>query len=116
MTKTEKYIWYLVDKFCERNDIANEIEKKYLFDSIIEFIPEWVSVEVSLPECWVQHGKDYSSGYVLGFTKYGDIEQVELWEIYNEKTKKYDREWKCNDLSHGYITHWMELPDTPNRC
>jgi len=38
---------------------------------------EWISVKDKLPECHNQHGDHYGSGYVLGYTKYGE------WEITN---------------------------------
>ena len=65
----------------------------------------WISVKEQLPECWSQHRNDYASGYVLGYTKYGEWEITQLWN---------NKDWEGDDDNEGdYITHWMPLTVPP---
>ena len=65
----------------------------------------WISVKEQLPECWSQHRNDYGSGYVLGYTKYGEWEITQLWN---------NKDWEGDDDNEGdYITHWMPLSVPP---
>jgi hypothetical protein len=65
----------------------------------------WISVKEQLPECWSQHRNDYGSGYVLGYTKYGEWEITQLWN---------NKDWEGDDDNEGdYITHWMPLTVPP---
>lgn len=65
----------------------------------------WISVEDRLPECWSQHKSDYGSGYVIGYTKYGEYVITQLWN---------NNRWEGDDNSEGnFITHWMPLPKAP---
>lgn len=67
----------------------------------------WISVKERLPECWSQHRNDYGSGYVLGYTKYGEWEITQLWN---------NKDWEGDDDKEGdYITHWMPLT-SPTTC
>jgi hypothetical protein len=73
---------------------------------------EWIDVTEKLPECWSQHRLDYASGYLLGCTKYGEIEITQLWKYYKDDgTSEYY--WEGSDWEPGYITHWMPLPTPP---
>ena len=65
----------------------------------------WISVKEQLPECWSQHRNDYGSGYVLGYTTYGEWEITQLW---NNKDCEGD-----DDNEGDYITHWMPLTVPP---
>jgi hypothetical protein len=49
---------------------------------------EWIDVTEKLPECWSQHRLDYASGYLLGWTKYGEIEITQLWKYYIKTVNK----------------------------
>lgn len=42
---------------------------------------QWINVKDELPECWSQHRDDYGSDYLLGFTKFGECEITQLWNI-----------------------------------
>ena len=67
----------------------------------------WISVEDKMPDCYSQHNKDYGSGYVLGYTRFGEIEITQLWN--NEK-------WETDAFERlDYITHWMPLPPLPKK-
>lgn len=71
---------------------------------------EWININTELPECWSQHGKDFASGYVLGFTNYKECVITQLYKISNEN--EYSYKW-CNIDDDEYITHWMHLPKFP---
>ena len=72
----------------------------------------WISVKDKLPDCWSQHRDDYGSGYLLGYTKFGECEITQLWNIkMGDGTYKY--EWEGSDGEEDYITHWMRLPEPP---
>jgi len=64
----------------------------------------WISVKNKLPICWSQHGKDYGSGYLLGYTKYNEVVITQLWN---------NKDWENEDEEDDYITHWMNLPLPP---
>jgi hypothetical protein len=64
----------------------------------------WISVTNKLPTCWSQHGKDYGSGYLLGYTKYNEVVITQLWN---------NKDWENEDEEDDYITHWMNLPLPP---
>ena len=53
---------------------------------------EWISVKESLPDCWSQHRNHYGSGYLLGYTKYNEVEITQLWKVYTEDSVIY--EWE----------------------
>ena len=70
---------------------------------------DWISVKEELPECHSQHRYDYGSGYVLGYTKYGEFEITQLWK-FKQEDNSYKLHWEGDDeQSNDYITHWMEL-------
>lgn len=73
----------------------------------------WVKVLDRLPDCWSQHRDDYASGYLLGYTKYGDVEVVQLWHIKGEDGK-YFYHWETeHEEDSGYVRYWMNLPKPP---
>ena len=86
-----------MDKYTEVNEENKKLQSE-LKDK------EWISVEDRLPNCWSQHNKDYASGYLLGYTKYKEVEVVQLWN---------NIEWESESNELDYITHWMPLPNQP---
>ena len=68
---------------------------------------EWIDVNKELPDCWSQHRYDYGSGYLLGYTKYNEVEITQLWNI-KQEDGTYKKHWEGDDDKEGdYITHWM---------
>jgi hypothetical protein len=53
---------------------------------------DWISVKDGLPECHSQHRYDYGSGYVLGYTKYGEFEITQLWN-FKQQDGSYKLQW-----------------------
>ena len=69
----------------------------------------WINVKECLPECHSQHRLDYASGYLLGYTKYGEFEITQLWQ-FRQEDGSYKYHWEGDDEHTGdYITHWIEL-------
>jgi len=69
----------------------------------------WISVKECLPEYHSQHRLDYASGYLLGYTKYGEFEITQLWQFRQEDCS-YKYHLDGDDEHTGdYITHWTEL-------
>ena len=87
-------------------DVIKIINEYYKKECYIEVLADgWISVKEQLPECWSQHRNDYGSGYVLGYTKYGEWEITQLWN---------NKDWEGDDDNEGdYITHWMPLSVPP---
>ena len=71
----------------------------------------WISVKERLPDCWSQHRNHYGSGYLLGYTKYNEIEITQLWKVYIDGVVIY--EWEGQDDEDDYITHWMPMMKPP---
>lgn len=75
---------------------------------------EWIDVEKELPNCWSQHKHDYGSGYLLGYTKYNEVEITQLWNV-KQEDGTYKKYWEGDDYDEGdYIIYWMPLPKPPN--
>ena len=75
---------------------------------------DWISVKDGLPECHSQHRYDYGSGYVLGYTKYGEFEITQLWK-FKQEDGSYKLHWEGDDEhTNHYITHWTELKHPNN--
>lgn len=73
---------------------------------------EWINVNKNLPDCWSQHRYDYGSGYVLVFTKYGEVEISQLWDI-KQPDGSRKQHWEGAEDDFSIITHWMPLPKPP---
>ena len=75
---------------------------------------KWINVNKRLPNCWSQHGNNYGSGYILGYTKNNEFEITQLWNI-RQQDGTYKFFWE-GDKNEGddYITYWMPLPKRPN--
>jgi len=73
---------------------------------------EWIDVNEKLPECYHQHRLDYASGYLLGYTKYNEVEITQFWN-YHKDDGTYEYFWENSDWEPEYITHWMPLPQPP---
>lgn len=65
----------------------------------------WISVKERLPECFNQHGKDYSSNFVLVYDVYKEVSITCLWN---------DKKWGEYDAFYE-VTHWMPLPEPPKK-
>lgn len=63
---------------------------------------KWISVQDKLPET-------YDTVAVVTFDESEDV-QEKSHDAYNPKTKKWD--WI---RTHQIVTHWMPLPDLPNK-
>ena len=68
-----------------------------------------IDVKKELPSCWSQHGNNYGSSYILGYTKYNKFEITQLWNII-QQDGTYKMFWKGDNIKgDDYITHWMPL-------
>jgi len=67
---------------------------------------EWISVKDDLPECWLQHGDIFASGYLLTWDSGNEFEV----DQYSKKGKHTNNGWIKESEgwdSGNEVTHWM---------
>lgn len=79
---------------------------------------QWISVEDELPECWSQHGRYLSSGYILCYTvdnEYTIGQYVDCPPREGGTNRYFEWSLECLERSttDDYVTHWMPLPEIP---
>ena len=71
-----------------------------------EKVPQWISVEDSLPEVWKNEEDDVLVNYMIYSPEFG----VDVGNYHAEAKR-----WLCMALPCS-VTHWMPLPDGPKEA
>ena len=88
---------------CQHCDSHIEMCEECGMREIIESVPSaWIKCSERLPE---------KSGYYIVYERYSGVMYMRWSNVY--------RAWNCSDESDkyrlDYVTHWMPLPDAPER-
>lgn len=71
-----------------------------------EKVPQWISVEDSLPEVWINE----EDGALVNYMIYSPDFGVDIGNYHAEAER-----WLCMGLPCA-VTHWMPLPDGPKEA
>ena len=106
-----------------RNYVYGSDREKYdAWDEIIDVLEnlptltppnEWIRVEDRLPKSIINKVLVYCENGYIGYGYYADYKGEKIW--YNRESGKPFSAWDIDDCNSYKVTHWMPLPDPPNK-
>ena len=81
---------------------------------------EWISVKDRLPEISMDPNAPYSKqrAHVIVATEHGHVKSmIYTWNVHAKRERDRQPRWEevYNRLAGDYVTHWMPLPEHPDK-
>ena len=74
---------------------------------------EWIRVGDRLPKSIINKAIVYCKNGYIGYGHYEDYKGEKIW--YNLESGEPFSAWDIDDCNSYEVTHWMPLPDPPNK-
>lgn len=113
---------YPVGRYGRNYVYGSDREKYDAWDEIIDVLEnlptltppnEWIRVEDRLPESIINKVIVYCKNGYIGYGYCEDYKGEQIW--YNPESRKPLGAWDIDDCSSYKVTHWMPLPEPPNK-
>ena len=105
--------WRNTDTYHQAAQIIDMLVEELEQNPTLTTQNEWVSVEDRLPQSIINKVLVYCENGYIGYGHYEKYQGEEMW--YNLESGEPFASWNLENCSPYKVTHWMPLPNPPER-